>query len=192
VRLFVAIDVSDETRAQLRRVRDVLEARLAASRQPPRVTWVAEAAAHVTVRFIGEVSEDTAEKVKSALSMPFEQSPYEVHFEGVGAFPNARRPRVVWIGAPRGQEETSALAAAVNARLDPIIGKDEERAFRAHLTVARVKEPARFDWDAAFAATNAGRSRSPIDHVTLYQSKTSPTGPAYTAICAIPLRGSRS
>jgi 2'-5' RNA ligase len=192
VRLFVAIDVSDDTRAQLRRVRETLEQRLAANRKPPRVTWVAEAAAHVTVRFIGEVSEDTGEKVKSALASPFHQSPYDLQFEGVGAFPNARRPRVIWIGATRGQEETAALAAAVNARLDPIIGTGEERSFRAHLTVARVKEPMPFDWDGAFAATAAGRSRSPIDHVTLYQSKTSPKGPAYTAICTILLRGSRS
>ena len=188
MRLFVAIDVSDETRAQLGRVREGLEARLAASRKPPRVTWVADTAAHVTVRFIGEVSEDTAEKVKSALAPPFEQRAYDVVFEGVGAFPNARRPRVIWIGAPRGQEETAAIAAAVNARLDPIVGKDEARAFRAHLTVARVKEPAPFDWDAAFAATPAGRSRSPIDHVTLYQSKTSPKGPTYTALLKVPLR----
>ena len=191
MRLFVAIDVSDETRAQLRRVRDALETRLAASRKPPRVTWVAETAAHVTVRFIGEVSEDTAEKVKAALAQPFDQRAYEVVFEGVGVFPNARRPRVVWIGAPRGQEETAAVAAVVNARLEPIVGKDEERAFRAHLTVARVKEPAPFDWDAALSTIDAGRSRSPIDHVTLYQSKTSPQGPAYTALCAVPLRGSR-
>ena len=188
MRLFVAIDVSDETRAQLRRVRDTLEQRLAGSRTPPRVTWVADAAAHVTVRFIGEVSEDTAEKVKSALATPLPHAAYELHFEGAGAFPNTRRPRVIWIGAPRGQEETAAIAAAVNARLDPIIGEGEQRAFRAHLTVARVKESAPFDWNSALAAVNAGRSRSPIDHVTLYQSRTSPKGPTYTALLQVPLR----
>lgn len=188
MRLFVAIDISDETRAQLRRVREALEQRLAASRTAPRVTWVAETAAHVTVRFIGEVSEETGEKIRAALADPFDQPAYVVEFAGVGAFPNARRPRVVWIGAPRGQDETAALAAAVNARLDPIIGAGEERALRAHLTVGRVKEPVAFDWNAAFAAIDAGRSRSPIDHVTLYLSKTSPKGPAYTALLKGPLR----
>jgi 2'-5' RNA ligase len=187
VRLFVAIDVSDDTRAHLGRVRNVLEQQLAASRTPPRVTWVAESAAHVTLRFIGEVSEDTAEKVKAALAPPFARPPYELQFDGVGTFPNARRPRVVWIGASRGQEETAALADTVNARLDPILGPGEERTFRAHLTVARVKEAGRFDWAAAVAAADRGRSRSPIDHVTLYQSKTSPKGPAYTALLRVPL-----
>lgn len=151
------------------------------------MTWVAETAAHVTVRFIGEVAEETAEKVKTALASPFERAPYDLQFEGVGTFPNARRPRVVWIGASRGHEQTAALAAAVNGRLDPVLGRGEERALRAHLTVARVKEPGRFDWGAALAAVNSGRSRSPIDHVTLYQSKTSPKGPAYTALLKVPL-----
>jgi 2'-5' RNA ligase len=182
VRLFVAIDVSDETRAQLRRVRESLVNRLASSRSAPRVAWVADAAAHVTVRFIGEVSEGTADTIQRALAAPFDQPAYDVDFVGVGVFPNARRPRVVWIGAARGQEETAALAAAVDTRLDPIIGKGEERAFRAHLTVGRVKEPGRFDWSAAVASIDAGRSRSPIDHITLYRSKTSPTGATYTRI----------
>jgi 2'-5' RNA ligase len=188
VRLFVAIDVSDETRAQLRRVRERLEQHLAAAPHPPRVSWVADAAAHVTVRFIGEVSDDTAEKVKTTLAAPFAEAAYELHFEGAGAFPNARRPRVIWIGVSRGLTETAAVAAAVNTRLDPVIGAGEERAFRAHLTVGRVKEPARFDWDAALAVAKAGRSRSSIDHVTLYQSKTSSKGPAYTALLKVPLR----
>jgi RNA 2',3'-cyclic 3'-phosphodiesterase len=187
VRLFVAIDVSDETRAQLRRVRDALEARLAANRSAPRVTWVTEAAAHVTVRFIGEVSEETADRIRSALSAPIDRRAYLLEFEGLGAFPNTRRPRTIWIGATNGQSETAALASAVNARLDPIIGPGEARDFRAHLTVARVKEQMRFDWDAALAAIDARRSRSAIDHVTLYQSRTSPKGPTYTALLKTPL-----
>jgi RNA 2',3'-cyclic 3'-phosphodiesterase len=187
VRLFVAIDVSGETRAQLRRVRAALESRLVAGRKAPRVTWVGEAAAHVTLRFIGEVSEDTAEKIRSALAPRFDAGAYELEFQDVGAFPNSRRPRVIWIGATRGQEQTAALAAEVNSRLDPIIGAGEARDFRAHLTVARVKEQTRFDWDTALTVVHARRSLSAIDHVTLYQSKTSPNGPTYTALLKTPL-----
>lgn len=186
MRLFVAIDVSDQTRAQLRRVHDALEKRLAASRRAPRVTWVADGVAHVTLRFIGEVSEDTADKVRSALAAPIERPAYALQFEGLGAFPTPRRPRVIWIGAADGQSDTAALAAGVNARLDAIIGAGEDRQFRAHLTVARVKEERPFDWAAALAGIDAGRSRSAIDHVTLYQSRTSPKGPTYTALLKTP------
>lgn len=187
MRLFVAIDISDDTRAQLRRVRDALDRRLAAARRSPRVTWVAEDAAHVTLRFIGEVADETAHQLRAALSAPIPVGPYDLEFSGLGAFPDRRRPRTVWIGATTGQEDTSRLLSALNARLDPIIGTGEARPFRAHLTVGRVKEPLPFDWTGAFAAVDAGRTRSRIDHVTLYKSDTSPNGPTYTALCVATL-----
>jgi RNA 2',3'-cyclic 3'-phosphodiesterase len=183
VRLFVAIDVSDETRAQLRRVREQLAQRLATVARPPRVTWVADDAAHVTIRFIGEVPDSVAEQVRAAMAPPLAGPAYTIGFSDVGVFPKGSRPRVVWIGANRGQEETAAIAAAVNQRLDPIIGAGESRPFRAHLTLARVKEPTPFDWSAALATIDSGHTRSLVDHVTLYQSRTSPVGPTYTPLC---------
>jgi 2'-5' RNA ligase len=192
VRLFVAADVSDGTRAQLRDLRAALEQRLASARRAPRVAWVADDRAHVTLQFIGEVPDGTAERVRAAMAEPFAQPPYDLVFSGAGAFPNNRRPRVVWLGARAGQEDSAQLAAAVRARLEPIVGAGETRAFRAHLTVARIKEPAPFDWDAALAEAGANRSVSRIDHVTLYQSKTAPSGPTYTALCVTPLVASRN
>jgi RNA 2',3'-cyclic 3'-phosphodiesterase len=191
VRLFVAIDISDDTRRQLREARRALERRLADAGRAPRVTWVAEAAAHVTLRFIGEVPDEIADRIRAALTSPVACPPYVLEFSGVGVFPNSRRPRVVWIGATKGQEETARVAAAVNARLAPILGAGEDRPFRAHLTVGRVKEPTPFDWDAALATVTASRTASRIDHVTLYQSRTSPEGPTYTALCVTPLGESR-
>ncbi len=183
MRLFVAIDVSDETRAQLRRVREQLTQRLARVARAPRVTWVADNAAHVTLRFIGEVPESIAEAVRAAMTPPLAGSPYAIGFSNVGVFPNGSRPRVVWIGAAQGQEETAAVVAVVNQRLEAIIGPGESRPFRAHLTVARVKEPTAFDWAAALATIDSGRTLSVVDHVTLYQSRTSPKGPTYTPLC---------
>jgi 2'-5' RNA ligase len=93
----------------------------------------------------------------------------------------------VWIGALRGEPETAAVVSAVGARLDPIVGAEEPRPFRTHLTVARVKEAVPFDWDAAFAPLDVRSTTTRVDHVTLYQSRSSPKGPTYTALCATPL-----
>jgi RNA 2',3'-cyclic 3'-phosphodiesterase len=191
VRLFVAIDIGESTRAQLRVVRDALTRQLTAAPRAPRVTWVADDAAHVTLRFIGEVPDATADRVRAALLPSLAHAPYDLVFSGVGTFPNRRRPRVVWIGTVLGQEETARLAAVVQQRLEPILGNSAERAFRAHLTVARVKEPVPFDWDGALSNVTVGGTVSRIDHVTLYQSKTSPKGPTYTALCVTPLAESR-
>ncbi len=183
MRLFVAIDISDDTRAELSRVRTVLERKLAAAQMPPRVAWVAAENAHVTVRFIGNVSDETGERVRSALASPFDIAPFDVEFAGLGAFPNSRRPRVVWIGAESGADQVAGIADAVNARLDAIIGPGEARPFRAHLTVGRVKEPGKgVDWERALASANARRTPSRIDHVTLYLSRVSSKGPTYTPV----------
>jgi 2'-5' RNA ligase len=187
VRLFVALDPSAETRAQVGAVRDALAARVAAADRLPRVTWVAEQAAHVTLRFIGEVSDDLAARVRSALVEALPVSPYELRFAGVGAFPTLRRPRALWLGTEGGDEQTERLVRAVDARLDPILGHGQSRRFRAHLTVGRVKEPAPFDWAAAVADVKALPTSTFVDHVTLYQSRTSPKGPTYTALCVTPL-----
>jgi 2'-5' RNA ligase len=184
--LFVAIDVSDDTRAQLTSVREALAASLNRARRAPRVTWVASEAAHVTVRFIGEVSDSAGEQVCEVLRVPLPHAVYDLEFAGVGAFPNSRRPRLVWIGAVRGQYETARLAALVNDRLDLILGPAEPRDFRAHLTVARVKEPIAFDWNGAFSRVQPSSSVSQIDHVTLYRSKTGPRGPTYTPVIRVP------
>lgn len=187
MRLFVAVDIGDDTRAQLRAVRRALEQRLSAARRAPRVTWVADEAAHLTARFIGEISDQTVERVRAALQSPIAHPPYDLEFSGVGAFPNHRRPRAVWIGATRGQAETAHVVAEVNARLDSLVGPGDDRPFRVHLTVGRVKESLPFDWAAAFAAIEAASTVSRVDHVTLYQSRTSPKGPTYTALCVTPL-----
>jgi 2'-5' RNA ligase len=186
VRLFVALDVSAETRAQLRRVREAIEPKLQ-GKNAPRLTWVAEPNAHVTLQFIGEVGPDVGERVRAALSPPIRQQPFEIAFAGLGVFPNSRRPRVVWIGASETSGATSTLAGAVRNRLEPIVGRGEERDFRPHLTIARVKEAGRFDWDGVLSGVDAGGSVVLVDHVTLYQSRTSPHGPTYTALATTPL-----
>ena len=180
MRLFVAVDVSDDTRAQLANVREQLESTLARTRKPPRITWVKPENAHVTMRFIGEVAEDTAAAIRTALNGDFTCPEFEVRWSTAGAFPGGRSPRVVWIGATAGAEELSQLAQAVNDRLTAVIGPGESRPFKAHLTVGRVKDPgAGVDWPQMLSAVRAGTTTSLVDHVTLYLSRTSPKGPTY-------------
>lgn len=190
MRLFVAVDVGDETRAQLRAVRGQLEAVMAQAATPPRVTWVSEERAHVTIRFIGQVTPESAAAVEKALSEPLDVPALEVEWHGVGVFPGNRAPRVVWIGCAAGADQLAAVAERVNERVAPIVGPGEERPFRAHLTLARVKDPGRrFDWRGSIAAIDSGSTRTHVDHATLYRSHLSPKGPTYTQLVRTPLAG---
>lgn len=183
MRLFVAVGVSEETRAALRDLRGQLEPQLHQAARPPRVTWVNPSVAHVTVRFIGDVDDTVAADITTALSAPFGQPAFTAIWTTVGAFPQGRSPRVVWLGGTAGQDEFAALARDVNARLDGVIGPGESRPFRAHVTIGRVKDPGRgVDWPRLLTSLRVAPIASVVDRLTLYRSRTSPTGPAYDAV----------
>jgi RNA 2',3'-cyclic 3'-phosphodiesterase len=183
MRLFVAADIDDETRAQLASVREAIQHALDRAAIVPRVGWVKDESAHVTLRFIGEVSDTIGESVQEALRQPLPGDAFEVQWSRVGTFPGGRNPRVVWVGCSRGADELAALAMAVDARLAPIVGPIESRPFKAHLTIGRVKEPGKgADWTQALAAASFAPTVTRVDHATLYLSKTSPKGPIYTAL----------
>ena len=187
MRLFVAADVGDRAKAHIRAIREQLIPALAASRRAPRVTWVKEDASHVTLRFIGEVSDDCAAQVETALSPDFAVGPFEVRWDCVGTFPGGRSPRVLWIGAS-GDEKLAELAELVEARLLAIVGPGESRPFKAHLTVGRIKDPGRFVWVEAVSRLHLEPSVTRVDHVTLYRSRLSPKGPTYTEMLRTPLK----
>jgi len=93
--------------------------------------------------------------------------------EGVGVFPDRRPPRVVWAGLAAGRTELAALAREVNARLDPLVGGEQEE-LRPHLTLGRVKEPHGLRADALLAGLeHVALGRFRVDAITLYESRQS-------------------
>lgn len=188
MRLFLAADIDDETRAQMAETCDLLQTHLNEAATPPRVAWVRGELAHVTLRFIGEAPEEMCGALERALSDALPLSPFDVRWERLGTFPGSRRPRVIWVGPDAGHAQLSALASAVNTAIAALVGPGESRPFRAHLTLGRVKEAGRqVDWAAALAAVPWRPTTTRVDHVTLYRSRLSSKGPTYTAVWRVPL-----
>ena len=190
MRLFVAADVADDTRAQIRAVRDQLERRIR-GRGEPRVTWVNDDAAHVTLQVIGEVSDEQAAALQLELSRDFALPPFDVRWDRFGTFPDGRAPRVIWIGSTAGAPALAELSKRVAARLGSITGPGEDRPFRPHVTIGRVKDPGRIDWPDVLASVTFAPTITRVDHVTLYRSRLSPKGATYTALCQAALRSGR-
>lgn len=188
MRLFVAADLSPDTRRAFRRVREQLEPRLAAARMPPRLVWVADEAAHVTLRFIGHVREEQAARLESALAAPIERRPFDLRWHTLGTFPSGRSPRVVWLGTSDDMTAIQDVAAIVNRRLDAIVGAGDERPYTPHVTLARVKDPGRgVEWPKTLAAVAVEPTVSRVDHVTLYESRVTSRGSTYTVRMRTPL-----
>ena len=134
MRLFVALDVPEHVRAAISGV----AAKLRPTCQNAR--WVRIEGAHVTLKFIGEVSAERAEGIKAALATVAFPGSITIHFRGLGFFPNDRRPRVLWAGIEAGPE-LIALASAVDTALTSLGIAPETRAFSPHLTLARFDPP---------------------------------------------------
>jgi len=152
------------------------------SRAGPR--WVGREQWHLTVQFLGRVA--SLAPVVDGLAALSAFPAFTLRLGGGGAFPNARRARVIWIGATAGGERLAEVAGVVAGILGPL-GYEADQ-FRPHLTVARLRVPG--DVSSALAALG----RDPVgpdfrvEEVILSESRLSPRGPTYTALARFPLR----
>ena len=104
------------------------------------VRWVRPEGIHVTLKFMGDIPVQKAEQVLESLPpVAAEFSPFELSISGLGVFPNARRPRVLWAGLAGHLETLSALQQAVDDAVGGSGLPKEQRAFSPHLTLGRVR-----------------------------------------------------
>lgn len=133
-RTFIAIDLDKALRNQM----TVLQGSLA--RTGAEVKWLEPRNMHLTLLFLGEVDDRELPSLCKAVSEACsEVSPFAMTVEGVGCFPNLRRPRVLWVGVGDGKEEVVAL----HDRLEPPLlelgcYRREDRQYTPHLTLGRV------------------------------------------------------
>ena len=131
IRAFVAVKVP-----VLPSLRCVLSP-LAAMKWP--VVAVSADEFHVTLKFLGDTSSDLLEAIQQQTAQAVaEQPPFVLRVEGVGAFPNAERPAVLWAGL-KDAEPLVTLAARLEAAMEPLGFTRESRPFHPHLTLARIK-----------------------------------------------------
>lgn len=190
-RVFVAVDVGDAVRREAGRVIAALAGKLEAVKTPPKVTWVKPDALHVTIKFIGDVDEARLVELRDRLSPPIAMAPFDVHWRGIGTFPNNRHPRALWLGVINGAAPLAGIEAEVSRRLaGPTAFELDERVLLPHLTIGRIKMAgAGVDWPKLLQSCEVTHAVSRIDRVSLYQSKLSHLGPHYTELVSAPLVG---
>jgi RNA 2',3'-cyclic 3'-phosphodiesterase len=143
---------------------------------------------HFTVKFLGEITESQVADCKARLgSLSLQGAQVEVR--GVGAFPTSNKPRVVWAGVLQEHEALVApIAETVIASLEGI-GERDERPFRAHVTLARVRSARDLRRLGDFLRENSDRSFGTVRlrELKLKSSQLTPRGPIYTDLGAYPL-----
>ena len=176
-RAFVAVRLPEA-------VLDAVEERTAGITVPGRRTtrdqW------HLTLQFLGNRADVDA--VASVLT-GIDVEPGPARIGDAGAFPDARRARVLWFGLADGAALLARLAAAVMTRTEPLGHEREARAYRPHLTLARTRTPTDLrDAVAALGDDPVGPAWR-VDAVTVFESRTQRDGARYIERATIPLPG---
>jgi 2'-5' RNA ligase len=176
LRLFVAAEVPGP-------VREALAAAVAPLRERfPKARWVPIQNQHVTLKFLGSTWPRLVEWVTATVDeVAGAHAPFETRVEGLGAFPNARRARVLWAGL----EDTGAFVRLA-AGLDEALARGfapEQRPFTPHLTLAR------FDPQVELGELSSGAvgDRFEVDRIVLYRSHLRRPAPVYEPVGVVPL-----
>jgi 2'-5' RNA ligase len=186
MRLFLAIELPAP-------LLDALESAIAPLRaEAPEIAWVPVAKRHLTLKFLGDVGEERLDGlVALADRVARQHRAFSMQLAGLGAFPNFRRARVVWIGV-----EHEAKLELLHHDLE-VAGESEGfeiegRAFRPHVTLARVRAP--MDVEQARRLARVARkvdfsANVDVGEITLFESMLAPSGASYRRIHAAQLGG---
>lgn len=156
------------------------------------VRWVPSDNIHLTFKFLGDVSPSSLDLIKQMLVTEASQvQPFEVQIEGLGSYPNSRRPRVLWVGL-NAPAALVALQHSIEAAAARLGFETEEREYSPHLTIGRVRQNISASEQqkirTALEDTQIGNlGAAQVDEILLFKSDLQPTGSLYTKLFTAPL-----
>ena len=188
VRVFVAVGISAEAREQLidaveRIRRDI----------PQGIQWANPDGMHLTLKFLGNIPSASVGPLLECLEpVTAEFDAFPLQLDGLGMFPNRRKPRVLWAGVAGGLAALAHLQQTAESAITALGYPREQRPFRPHVTLGR---PRRNVPDAQLARIGAAVSAlAPpppvgwqVESVEVMQSELHPTGARYTILGSVPL-----
>lgn len=186
VRAFIAIELPADIQTQLEGVMKQLKTARASG-----VRWVAASNIHLTLKFLGDTAPaaltNLGDLLKPAVAV---YNPMELVVGGLGAFPNRRHPRVIWVGV-KTPPEIQTFFKAVEAAAIQIGCPAEERGFSPHLTLGRVQRNiSQLEIDSianALSSVEVGElGHFQATGCTLFRSDLRPTGSKYTSLAHFP------
>lgn len=186
MRLFFAVRVSDAIK------KDISRALEAFSLRRPPWRWIPPENLHITLKFLGDVDERMLPDLREiAVGAAQRVRPFRVVYGPFGGFPNLSRPRVIFFEGTEGTRELAGLGLALESGVEPLGIPRENRAFTAHLTVARIKAPLSREVAAALGAVPRlpATSFQEVDRFSLMQSHLSRDGARYEEVADFPLVG---
>ena len=167
-----------------------------AAQELPNLNWVDPAGIHLTLAFLGELTDEQLAATMQAAELAARiVSPFDYHLSHLGVFGPPRQPRVIWIGIDEPAGKLLQLHQAVNSELEQRSFEVDKRPFSPHLTLCRIKTPLKPDEQQRLQRLIAARdviasaSTYHVRHLSVMKSELSRTGAKYTALENFPLGG---
>ena len=201
IRAFLAVELSQELRAELAALHQELRRRIEPEmKRDMRISWTRPASIHLTIKFLGDMDEQVIDPLRAALEQAIgSQRAVNVPLERLGAFPRPQNPRVLWVGPSENWEKgaeakrITEIHGAIEQACEGLRFLRETRPFSPHLTLARIKAGERH---VGVALAKCGVLDRPLslgslamETIVLMKSELNPTGSVYTKLWGVRLSG---
>jgi 2'-5' RNA ligase len=184
MRIFISIEIPEK-------IKDTIEKLIEEMKQVViPIKWIEKKSLHVTLKFLGWIDDKKIEELADVTSKCVKDcGDFELGFAGIGAFPDLKRPRVIWTGISEGKDRATGLAECLDKKLAKLGYRSEDSDFSPHLTVGRIKD--RIDLSALtrFISEKAGLilGSFDVDHISIMKSSLKRSSPVYEEIKRIRL-----
>ncbi|HUF40177.1 MAG TPA: RNA 2',3'-cyclic phosphodiesterase [Anaerolineales bacterium] len=188
IRAFIAIDLSEDIIRKLGEISTGLHDRMG---ELP-VRWIPAENVHLTLKFLGDVSATNVERLAEIIRrVALAHECFEISVGSLGVFPNAKRPRVIWLGVEAPQALFS-IQRGIDQETSRLGYETKEQEFSPHLTIARVSRSAGYRelksiGDQLESETVGFLGAARVEKINLYRSDLKPTGAEYSVVYSGPL-----
>jgi 2'-5' RNA ligase len=180
-RLFLAVPIPSQIKTSICQFQRRLQTQI------PQVRWAQADNLHLTMHFFGPTEQETLEKIKvSMLSVKGCQRSFQVEVEGLGAFPDQRRPRVIWLGL-QPMDLLRQLHRNISGHLLRAGVVTEAKPYTPHLTIGRLRQKAPNLTDLFVSVGQPQLGSLKVDALTLFESHLHSGGAVHNPLITVTL-----
>ncbi|NWF88781.1 MAG: RNA 2',3'-cyclic phosphodiesterase [Ignavibacteriaceae bacterium] len=175
IRLFVALNIPEAIKEQIKQVRKNI------CPKDENFNWETNSKIHLTLKFVGEVDDKLLIPIIEELNFLSNFNELFCNTSNFGFFFKNHEPRILWIGLNI-DKEIYSIVHELNERMIKFRVPKDERTFKPHLTLLRIKQRVTAEFVEKFKQAESGRIQFTAGEVSLFQSKLSPMGSTYKEI----------